>query len=166
MRRLEPADAADFRAIRLAALQSAPEAFGSTWEAEKDRPPEAFAERIRSCPVFGAYLDARIVGMIGLRQETGAKTAHKGFLWGFYVEPAARGMGFGNALVAAALGSAQEIVEQVTLTVVADNAPAIALYGRFGFRRYGTEPRALKTEAGYADEHLMALILSERDGTV
>jgi hypothetical protein len=34
IRRLGPADAADYRAIRLAALRGAADAFGSTYEAE------------------------------------------------------------------------------------------------------------------------------------
>jgi hypothetical protein len=37
VRTLATADAADYREIRLAALRSTPQAFGSTWEAEVDR---------------------------------------------------------------------------------------------------------------------------------
>lgn len=44
IRRLGPADAADYRSIRLAALEGAPEAFGSTYDRHK-----AF--------VWGAYVE-------------------------------------------------------------------------------------------------------------
>ena len=98
IRQLSSADAndvADYRTIRLAALKDAPDAFGSTYEAEVGLSTEAFAERLATTIVLGAYAgtgsDARIVGMVGFKQQTIAKLAHKGFLWGFYVAPAARG---------------------------------------------------------------------------
>lgn len=110
---VDAADVADYRAIRLAALKDSPDAFGSTYEAEVGLSTEAFAERLATTIVLGAYAgtgsDARIVGMVGFKQQTIAKLAHKGFVWGFYVAPAARGRGVGVALVerivAAATGS-------------------------------------------------------------
>ena len=158
VRRLLPTDAEDFRHIRLAALQTAPEAFGSTFSAESGRTIESFIEGLETSHVVGAYRDSTIVGMIGLKRESGARMDHKAFVWGFFVEPGARGCGTGALLIEAALAAARRMVEQVTLTVVADNTSAIRLYERFGFSRYGTEPRALKTADGYADEALMVLI--------
>lgn len=163
VRRLRAADDEDFRLIRLSALGTAPEAFGSTLDAEEARPVDVFAERLSSSIVFGAYHGPHIVGMIGLTRENGAKTGHKALIWGFYVEPECRGLGLGTALVEAALATAREMVEQVTLTVVDGNREATRLYERFGFRRYGTEPRALKTADGYADEVLMVLVFAAGD---
>ncbi len=54
-------------------------------------------------------------------------------------------------------------MEQVTLTAVQGSA-AIPLYERFGFTRYGLEPRALKSPAGYADAVLMVLFLQAARG--
>jgi hypothetical protein len=45
VRRLAPADAGDYRTIRLAALKGDRGAFGSTYEAEVARPLTHFAER-------------------------------------------------------------------------------------------------------------------------
>jgi GNAT superfamily N-acetyltransferase len=108
IRQLTPADAADYRTIRLAALQGAPEAFGSTYAAEAGLPLQAFADRLATSVVLGAYDGARVVGTVGFKAQTGAKDAHKGFVWGFYVAPQARGRGVGRALmdgiVAAATG--------------------------------------------------------------
>jgi hypothetical protein len=47
IRQLTPADAADFRAIRLAALQNAQEAFGSTYEMEAARALSGWEERLQ-----------------------------------------------------------------------------------------------------------------------
>jgi ribosomal protein S18 acetylase RimI-like enzyme len=155
IRRLEAGDAADYRAIRLAALKGDADAFGSTFEAEADRPVSAFAERLRSSVVFGAYIDGRVIGMAGFKQQQGARERHKAFVWGTYVEPDRRRQGVAAALMAAVLAAAAEVVEQLTLCVVSDNAQAIALYRKLGFEIYGVEPRALKSGAGYTDEVLM-----------
>lgn len=155
IRRLGPEAASDFRTIRLAALASAPEAFGSTLEVESARPLTWFADRAATTAIFGAYTAQGIAGMAGFVRLEGLKQQHKGFLWGMFVQPAARRQGIGAALVSAVLDHAVNIVEQVTLTVVTSNLPAIALYRRLGFEAYGIEPRALKSGDTYADEILM-----------
>lgn len=160
--RLRPSDAEAFRTIRLAALKTTPEAFGSTYEIEAARPVSAFADGLSASVVFGAFVDQRIVGMAGLKQEAGPKVSHKAVIWGFYVEPDWQGRGAGSALLAALIEMARDVVEQLTLTVVEGNDAAIALYTKFGFAAYGVEPRALKTSAGYINEVLMALRLPQR----
>jgi ribosomal protein S18 acetylase RimI-like enzyme len=161
VRPLAVSDVDDYRTIRLAALGTAPEAFGSTHALEASRPDERHAERLASSLVMAAYAGGRIVGMIGFRREPGPRTAHKGSIWGFYVEPGQRGRGVGSALLSALLAALRGVVEQVTLSVVAENAAAIALYERFGFARYGLEPRALKDASGWSDEALMVLFLDD-----
>jgi ribosomal protein S18 acetylase RimI-like enzyme len=159
IRQLTPADAADYRTIRLAALQGAPEAFGSTYAAEAGLPLQAFADRLATSVVLGAYDGARVVGTVGFKAQTGAKDAHKGFVWGFYVAPQARGRGVGRALMDGIVAAATGRVEQLTLSVVRTNAAALALYAQCGFTPYGVEPRALKSAQGYADEVLMVRFL-------
>lgn len=159
IRQLTPADAADYRAIRLAALGGAPEAFCATYAAEVGLPMEAFAERLATSTVLGAFDGAHIVGMAGFKRQSGAKHAHKGFVWGFYVAPEARGRGVGLALIDGIVAAATGVVEQITLSVVHNNAAALALYQRCGFDTYGVEPRAIKSAEGYADEVLMVRFL-------
>ena len=159
IRRLGVADAEDYRTIRLAALAREPEAFGSVYDVEVVRPIEAFAERLATSHVFGAYAGERIVGLAGFKQESGPKDNHKGFVWGLYVRPSARGQSAARALMAAVIGCARERVEQLTLAVVEGNDAARTLYEKFGFEVYGLEPRALKSATGYRNEVLMVLFL-------
>lgn len=155
IRRLDVRDVEDYRAIRLAALEGEPDAFGSTYDSEATRPLSTFAGRLATSVVWGACTDAGVVGMAGFTQDAGQKHCHKGFVWGLYVRPAARRQGIATALVETLLASAAEMVEHVTVSVVQGNDAAMALYRRFGFEVYGVEPRALKGAAGYADEVLM-----------
>jgi ribosomal protein S18 acetylase RimI-like enzyme len=162
IRRLGGADAADYRAIRLAALQQDAAAFGSTYEVEAPLPLAAFTARLESTLVFGAYAGEQIVGMAGAKRLSGARESHKAFIWGTYVEPGWRRQGTARALLLALLGAASAEVEQLTLSVVQDNAAALALYRELGFQVYGTEPRALRSARGYSDEVLMVRFLSAR----
>jgi ribosomal protein S18 acetylase RimI-like enzyme len=162
IRHLIPADAADYRAIRLAALQNAPEAFGSTYESEAARPMSGWEERLAAPGAFGAYIGEEIVGMARFVQDAGsAKERHKGSVYAMYVAPQARGQGIGSALLVALIAHACVVVEQLRLGVVDTNMSAIRLYQRHGFEIYGTEMRALKTSTGYSDELLMALRLAK-----
>ena len=156
IRRLDPAEAPAYRGIRLEALRLSPEAFGSTFEAESARPLERFTERVTNCPVFGAFLDAELVGIAGFMGREGAKDAHKGYLWGMYVRPASRNAGLGRRLAAAVIEFARPRVELIQLAVVSDNAAARRLYASLGFVEYGIERNALKQDGRYYDEVLMA----------
>ena len=115
--------------------------------------------------MFGAYAEGTIVGMAGFRQQAGQKDAHKGYVWGLYVQPNYRGTGIGSALLHALILVAQTLVEQVTLSIVNGNDPAATLYRKFGFQIYGIEPRALKTPNGYDDEIHMIKFLKSADDT-
>jgi RimJ/RimL family protein N-acetyltransferase len=110
--------------------------------------------------VFGGRRDdGALMGVAGLHVPDGAKTRHKGVLWGMFVRPEARGTGLAAALLARVIEHAAGMVEEVQLTVVASNAAAVRLYARTGFREYGLERRALKLDGRYYDEVLMALAL-------
>ena len=109
--------------------------------------------------MFGTFDGERQTGLVAFRQSEGLKAAHRGDLVQMYVRPEARGTGCAMALVEQVLAHATPLVEQVHLTVSADNAPAIRLYEKAGFTTYGTEPRALKVDGRYIDEHLMVRFL-------
>jgi ribosomal protein S18 acetylase RimI-like enzyme len=152
----KPADPGLYRSIRLEALQAYPEAFGSTFEVENEKPLSWFADRLGGSTVLGAFRYAQLVGVAGFGVQQGPKEAHKGVLWGMYVRPAARKAGVGRRLVEAICNLARQHVELLQLTVVRDNEQARRLYARLGFSEYGLEKNALKQGSRYYDEVLMA----------
>ncbi|WP_119272955.1 GNAT family N-acetyltransferase [Taklimakanibacter deserti] len=157
LRRLGASDAEAFRDVRLEGLRHHPEAFGSSWEEESERPLAWFEERLeRNVVLAGCADDCKIRGIAALGVQDALKIRHKGFLWGMYVRPEARGSGLAAALVERLLSEARGTVEEVRLAVVTSNEAAIRLYTRHGFKQYGVERRALKIDHRYYDELLMA----------
>lgn len=158
--RLDPADAEAYRRVRLSALATNPEAFGSTYAEEASLPLATFAARLTSASIFGAWDGTEVVGTMLYHREPRATEAHKAHIHGVFVEPGYRRRGLGADLLNAVIDAARLEVEQLLLTVMAGNARAIALYQRFGFVTYGVEPRARKLADGYVDNVLMALLLN------
>lgn len=165
VRRLLPAEAALYREIRLEALKSHPEAFGSTFAAESAQPLSWFADRLDGAAVFGAFDGAELLGIVGFLARQGAKEAHKGVVWGMYVRPNARTAGVGRQLVEAVIGHARGHVELLQLSVVSGNEPARRLYAGLGFVEYGLEKNSLKQNGRYWDEVLMAKPLTPAEAT-
>jgi ribosomal protein S18 acetylase RimI-like enzyme len=160
IRRLTPSDAAAFRAVRLAALELAPEAFATQLEAEAARPLAHFAAIVRDAAVFAAEHEGALVAIARLTPGKPPKETHKAAINGFFVRPGHRGRGIAGALMAALIEAAREKYEHLTLGVVAENDAAIRLYRRFGFVEFGREPRARKSGAAYQDLVMMWLPLT------
>lgn len=166
VRLLTPADASAFQQLRLFGLRECPSAFGSSYEEECDTPIAKIAEKLASGAdrgVFGAFEDDVLVGMAGLGREDMAKLAHKAFVWGVYVDPAARGKGISRTLLQAAISFAAAVpgVRQVNLSVNAGNTAAVRLYESLGFGQIGLEPCSLYVDGEFHDEMQMALHLRD-----
>jgi ribosomal protein S18 acetylase RimI-like enzyme len=147
IRRLTPADARAYQAIRGEALEQAPLAFSASPEDDLARSAE-FVVRSLADPaqaVFGAFAPD-VAGMIGVYRDRHLKAAHKCHLFGLYVAPPRRSAGIGRRLVEAAVAFARSLpgVTQVHAGVT-DRAPeAAALYRDLGFTVWGVEPEALR----------------------
>jgi len=76
-----------------------------------------------------------------------------------YVAPDSAGRGIGRALLQAAIKEARKLerLEQINLTVVANNERAKNLYRSEGFISFSLEKQAIKIGADYFDEETMAL---------
>ena len=111
-----------------------------------------------------ACVDAEIVGSLGLGAVERPRRRHVGDL-GMAVRDDWQGKGVGTALMRAAIDLADNWLnmERIELTVYVDNAPAIALYRRFGFEVEGVHLRYAFREGTYVDAHTMARLRPERD---
>jgi GNAT superfamily N-acetyltransferase len=133
IRRLAPGDEEALRAIRLEALDDDPDAFGSTYEREADRPLEDWRRWFTGGAAFIAQADdgASIGLAAGYRDARGNPVAYLVSMW---VRPSHRGTGAADDLVRAVLAWAEsERAEAVKLTVVGGNVRASKLYERHGF---------------------------------
>nr|WP_174506212.1 N-acetyltransferase [Acinetobacter sp. Marseille-Q1620] len=159
IRRLETQDAEDYRKIRLAALAQAPEMFGASYSAELEKNLDFFIQIISNSAVFGAFQNEQIVGLAVFKQGEGEKDRHKAYLYSFYVDSNYQRKGIADQLLRVVVEYGKQHVEQILLTVVDDNFPAIHLYEKHGFQVYGIEPLALKKGTVYKNEVLMILFL-------
>jgi ribosomal protein S18 acetylase RimI-like enzyme len=166
LRPLDENDAEAFWRLRLRGFKEEPESFGTSYEEATERPLEDVARELRregeraDDVVIGAFAP-ELVGHAGLLRERRKKRHHRATLWGMYVAREARGQGVGRALVAEIVRHARLLdgLEQIALTVIAENAQACRLYESLGFRVYGHSTRALHVGERFLDEKLMLLDL-------
>ena len=101
IRRLGTDDVVAYRALRLRALQTSPEAFGSSYEETVALSLESMVRWLAPGPeapysfFLGAF-DPDLMGMVGFVRETRVKMRHKGAIISMYVDEAARGRGVGK----------------------------------------------------------------------
>ncbi len=162
IRPLTEVDADAFRALRLAALQDTPEAFGSSYQEEADRPREFFVARAappEPSVTFGAFADTRLVGMAGLSVSNRLKERHKAYMWGVFVLADFRGRGVGRKLVQRVIDRAAGNVRVLQCSVVTAQEATRRMYRAMGFLPYGLERNALCIDGVFYDEELLALDL-------
>nr|WP_312231465.1 GNAT family N-acetyltransferase [Pseudomonas sp.] len=118
--------------IRLAALQDTPTAFGVSYQtaaADSDAQWQVRAAGERTW-FWLAFDDDRPVGLVG----AGFRDPARYELIAMWVEPAARGAGVADALVAAVKARAVELgLEALYLEVAPENTRAVQFYQRHGF---------------------------------
>jgi ribosomal protein S18 acetylase RimI-like enzyme len=156
IRRLTPADASLFRDIRLEGLRCNPEAFGSTFEAEKC---STFDFLLGTAQRFGIVWSFLWIGTRRHRRFVdlrGTKRGSQGHAGGHVRSAQRKECRVGRRLVETIIEFARQRLELVQLSVVSENEQARRLYERLGFLEYGLELRALKQDGRYYDEVLMA----------
>ena len=129
---------------------------------------EAMGNRLADCgesPVnfeVGAFAGETLVGEFGVAQvRPHIKYRHRAVM-GISVRKEYWGCGLGSYLMQLAIDQTRANgFEQLELGVYSDNSRAIHLYEKFGFERYGIQPRAFKLKDGtYRDEIIMVKMLS------
>ena len=109
----------------------------------------------------GAFAGEKLVGEFGVAQvRPHIKYRHRAVV-GISVRKVYWGCGLGSYLMQLAIDQTRANgFEQLELGVFSDNTRAIHLYEKFGFERYGIQPRAFKLKDGtYRDEIIMVKML-------
>jgi GNAT superfamily N-acetyltransferase len=157
-------DAASYQPLRLRALQEHPEAFGASYEDERQRSLVIVAERLAATPdsfMLGAWAQDALVGIVGLYRSPGIKVRHRAGVGGMYVAAEARGQGIGRALIQQLIEHAPTMtdLEEIILAVTVGNVTARALYLAAGFTPTYIEQRYIKVGESYYDLEWMSLRL-------
>lgn len=140
-RRLTPADAEALWHLRLAALQTEPQAFAESAAHHRSTPVSTYEERLRPSEsgnaVFGTFDGPHLIGMAGMYRDQAA-----GRIWGMFVSPGYRARGVGRALIEAVIAHARTLDEmrELRLEVAQSQLSAERLYLRCGFRHCGPGP--------------------------
>jgi len=155
VRLITPEDYDVFRSLRLESLRLLPDCFAADPVQEEAMSKAEWLTRLSSASSFGGFIDGKLSGMVVFSRPSRPKLAHTGDIGAMYVRPSAQGTGLADALMATLLKHAAGVVEQVQLTVNAENARAIKFYQRHGFRQIGIIPRSLRVGDRYYDDMLM-----------
>lgn len=165
VRLLTGEDAPQFQSVWLRALQDHPEAFGRDYDDERHTAIEQVAAQLNVDPadkaVFGLFAEDRLQGIATLHRYPGRKTRHRAIVGSMYIVPAARGRGYGRALMTAILDHArsQRGLERLIIAVTVGNEAARQLYIAAGFVPTFVEEGYIKWEGRYYDIEWMQMDL-------
>lgn len=124
--------------------------------------PFPTADKIDSF-TLGAYVGNELAGVVSFSRDgiDREKLKHKGLLFRMYVSKHFRGNGIAKMLMEDLVNRVKLIgdIEQINLTVIANNAQAKTLYEKFGFVTFGSEQHAIKWKGKYFTEDQMVLRL-------
>jgi RimJ/RimL family protein N-acetyltransferase len=148
-------------------LKNVPQYFGSTYEEEILNPKFMFETFIENDSpdhvMFGAFDDERLIGITGFNRMARQRAMHRGELVQVYLDSNYRGQNIGEKLIRWVLDYAFNLegIEQVQLSVIANNQTAIKLYEKIGFKTFGVQRRYFKVGETYMDQQFMQLFKNE-----
>ncbi len=155
IRLLKPNDGADYRNLRLHALQNFPTYYGTSYEDAIKEDHVSFVKMIKKHNVFGAYLDKELSAIAIFAQAEGKHMEHYAHIYQVYVKKDKQSLGIGTKLMNAIIEHAKIKVRQIYIAVCTHNEAAISLYKKLDFEIYGVEPKKLYINNIYYDEYLM-----------
>ncbi|WP_310608365.1 GNAT family N-acetyltransferase, partial [Buttiauxella brennerae] len=125
------------------------------WEERMKHPPSGRKSLV-------ACIDDVVMGHLVLSVEPNPRRSHVA-TFGIGVDSNYHGQGVASALMAAITDMCDNWlrIERIELTVFVDNAPALAVYRKFGFEVEGTGKNYALRNGQYVDAYFMARIKPE-----
>lgn len=158
--RLTSEDYEQFYSLRLESLKACPEEFATDAEAWMNASRETInkllviSEERKDAPIFGAWEDDNLVGLVGIKRDLRPSVRHKSTLWGLYVRPAHRKQGIGRSLLMEVVTVLKEEpdLRLIRAVVTITSKDALALLKKEGFKIYGREPDAKQLDNKFYDQ--------------
>jgi ribosomal protein S18 acetylase RimI-like enzyme len=145
-----PAEAwREYKALRLRALKTEPQAFGSTLAEMERSMNESWQRRLQDVidgksHLLFARLCGNLVGMVGAFQEEEDRNSSTTYIYGMYVDFDARSRGIGRMLLSRLLENlAESGIARAKLDVSTDQLAARQLYISLGFVVTGSNVQTL-----------------------
>ena len=143
MRKLLASDLQSFKQLRLEALQTNPESFGSHYARELAFTDQDFAARIEANEqkfMLGAFDGKLLVAIVGFY-----KVEDIGNIWGVFTTPEYRGQGISKQMMGEIIDIANADINmhKIQLGVTSESAAALGLYKAVGFETYSIEADAI-----------------------
>ena len=136
IRQIDEKDWENFRSIRLKALRSDPEVFGSNYEKESAKSDDDWIEWVNreNGRIFLIYDGSKLIGMTGIYFGDGAEDRETAFLWGSWLEPEYRRKGISKQMYEMRIAAAKQEPE-IKKVVVSHRESNLA--SRFANRKHG-----------------------------
>ncbi|MCJ8322703.1 MAG: GNAT family N-acetyltransferase [Rhizobiales bacterium] len=139
-RKLCAADLAEFKALRLYALATSPESFGSNYAREAAYSDDKFVHLMQADEarfILGGFKQGNLVAMMGIMKLDQISAQ----IWGVFARPEIRGQGIAKSLLKRIIATAHENskTKYIRLGVTPRSPAAIGLYEKMGFERYEVE---------------------------
>lgn len=152
--KLSPDEWQKYRDIRLLALKSDPQAFGSSYDEEMKLTETDWRNRINV--MWFASINGDVVGLIGLLQRDNLASKHCGYIISLWVKPEFRGRGIAKSLVQKLKSLAPSLgLRKLSLQVSRTQPNAKHLYENLNFSEVGLLKENLLKDGVYLDEYLM-----------
>lgn len=163
---LSPEDWAEYKRIRLEALQDSPQAYGRSYNETVGETDEFWKEKMKDVQdgkrvrLF-ARLDGEIVGVVSGSPEHGEKLHHRVHINETYISPKARGKGAGKMLMQAIIEEFKKKPEVIVLSlnVAVTQKEAQKLYESLGFKIIGHIEKDINVNGTFYDTEIMELFI-------
>lgn len=162
IQKLNPDSLAEFKKIRLEALELEPQAFGDSYSVLSKKKDNYWKKELsnRKQVWYGAFDNDMIVGIGSIKFVKTLKFDHIAHLSGIYVRKEYRGQGVGKLLFKTRIEEAfkNPYIRKIKLIVNLSQENAIGLYKSFGFRVVGKMEKEFRLGSDYFDAYLMELL--------